>query len=53
MLEPQTEDPLEGVPGKMIRTGGVLEARVPGTGRDGGPSCATIKDFEGWKPVER
>ena len=45
--------PLEGVPGKMIRTGGVLEARVPGTGRDGGPSCATIKDFEGWKPVAR
>jgi hypothetical protein len=43
---------LEGVPAKMIRTGGVLEARVPGTGRDGGPSCATIKDFKGWKPVE-
>ena len=45
--------PLEGLPAKMIRTGGVLEARVPGTGRDGGPSCATVKDFEGWKSVER
>ena len=45
--------PLEGIPARMIRTGGVLEARVPGTGRDGGPSCATVKDFEGWKFVER
>lgn len=43
---------LEGVPAKMIRTGGVLEARIPGTGRDGGPSCATVKDFKGWKPVK-
>ena len=27
----------------------VLEARVPGTGRDGGPACATVKPFDGWK----
>ncbi len=27
----------------------VLEARVPGTGRDGGPNCATVKPFDGWK----
>lgn len=26
----------------------VFETRVPGTGRDGGPSCASVKDFEGW-----
>jgi hypothetical protein len=26
----------------------VLEARVPGTGRDGGPNCATVKPFSGW-----
>ena len=45
--------PLDGVPAKMIRAGGVLEARIPGTGRDGTPSCATIKDFGGWKPVQR
>jgi hypothetical protein len=45
--------PLDGVTAKMIARGGVVEARVPGRGRDGGPSCATIKDFEGWKPVER
>lgn len=45
--------PLEGIPAKMIRLGGVLEARVPGAGRDGGPACATVKDFEGWKVVEQ
>jgi hypothetical protein len=45
--------PLVGIATKMIVAGGVLEARVPGTGRDGGPSCATVNDFEGWKPVKR
>ena len=45
--------PLEGIPAKSIRTGGVVETRVPGTGRDGGPTCATVKDFDGWKMVDR
>jgi hypothetical protein len=31
----------------------VLEARLPGTGKDGGPSCATVKPFEGWKLSKR
>jgi hypothetical protein len=44
--------PLSGITAKMIAAGGVLEARVPGAGRDGGPACATVKDFEGWKPVK-
>jgi len=26
----------------------VLEARVRGTGKDGGPTCGTIKPFNGW-----
>lgn len=26
----------------------VLETRVPGTGKDGGPNCATVKPFPGW-----
>ena len=43
--------PLDSVPPKFIEEGGVLEARVPGTGRDGGPNCATVKDFDGWKPA--
>jgi hypothetical protein len=45
--------PLAGITMKMIAAGGGVEARVPGTGRDGGPSCATVKDFDGWKPVKR
>jgi uncharacterized protein DUF5990 len=45
--------PLEGIPAKVLRMGGVLETRVPGTGRDGGPNCATVKEFEGWKVVGR
>jgi hypothetical protein len=44
--------PLTGIAPKMIVTGGVLEARVPGTDRKGGPSCATVKDFDGWTPVK-
>jgi Family of unknown function (DUF5990) len=31
----------------------ILETRVPGTGKDGGPNCATVKPFEGWKIVRR
>lgn len=27
----------------------VLQASVPGTGKDGGPNCATVKPFAGWK----
>ena len=30
----------------MIEAGGVIEARVPGRGGDGGPNCATVKDFD-------
>src|SRR3954447_17190393 len=45
--------PLNGIPVEVIQTGGVLETRVPGTGRDGGPNCATVKDFKGWKAIER
>lgn len=26
----------------------IMEAHVAGTGKDGGPNCATVKPFEGW-----
>lgn len=26
----------------------MLQATVPGTGKDGGPNCATVKPFGGW-----
>lgn len=44
--------PLSGISWDMIKktsAKNVLEARLPGTGRDGGPSCATVKPTEGWK----
>ena len=28
-----------------------LQATIPGTGKDGGPSCATVKPTDGWKVV--
>jgi Family of unknown function (DUF5990) len=31
----------------------ILETRVPGTGKDGGPNCATVKPFAGWKLINR
>ena len=27
----------------------MMETKVPGTGKDGTPNCATVKDFQGWK----
>jgi len=45
--------PLNGITRHMLSGAtpgprGVLEARMPGTGRDGGPNCATVKPFTGW-----
>jgi hypothetical protein len=34
---------------RVSRPGSLLEARVQGTGRDGTPACASVKDFAGWK----
>ena len=45
--------PLRGISWKMVEQASqqsrLLEARVQGTGRDGGPTCGTIKPFNGWK----
>jgi Family of unknown function (DUF5990) len=43
--------PLTGISSSLIRkasSGAVLEARVPGTAKDGSPACASVKDFDGW-----
>jgi hypothetical protein len=45
--------PLTGITSDMLRRassvrGAVLETRVQGTGRDGTPACASVKDFGGW-----
>jgi Family of unknown function (DUF5990) len=48
--------PLRGITGKMVAAvaGGnsKLETHVAGTGKDGGPSCATPKPFAGWKVTD-
>jgi len=46
--------PLKGITWDMItqvhaKTNLNIEARIPGTGKDGGPNCATVKPFAGWK----
>ncbi len=33
---------------ELIRNGKTLETRIAGTGKDGGPTCATPKPFNGW-----
>ena len=48
--------PLSGITWELIEQASadrnlVLEARLPGTGRDGGPSCATVHPIHGWKPT--
>lgn len=44
--------PLAGITWPMIEQASgaalVIETRVPGTGRDGGPTCGTVKPFAGW-----
>ena len=41
--------PLTGITWDLIKKGNSLETHVPGTGKDGGPTCATVKPFAGWK----
>lgn len=43
-----TWDMIEKASSKLL-----LEAQLPGTGKDGGPSCATVKSIEGWKVRRR
>ena len=44
--------PLAGITWQMIEQASdaclIIEVRVPGTGKDGGPTCGTVKQFSGW-----
>ncbi|GAA0878707.1 hypothetical protein GCM10009119_16750 [Algoriphagus jejuensis] len=47
--------PLTGITWKDIDslTGeSMLQTSVPGTGKDGGPNCATVKPFAGWHATD-
>ena len=48
--------PLTGIGWELLKRAAkdekmVLEARLEGTGRDGGPTCGTVRPAEGWKLV--
>jgi hypothetical protein len=56
--ERRIKAPLSGITWKIIEQVAAdpklaLEARLPGTGKDGGPSCATVHPKGGWKPTRR
>ena len=43
--------PLTGITWKdidLLTSNSMMQTIVPGTGRDGGPNCATVKPFDGW-----
>ncbi len=49
--------PLRGISPETIKllldgSSHILETKVPGTGKDGGPNCATVKPFPGWHLVQ-
>lgn len=49
--------PLEGVDPALIsevllKQERIIETTVPGTGKDGGPNCGTVKPFAGWHRVQ-
>ena len=49
--------PLETITWEMIdsvleKPKRLLQATIPGTAKDGGPSCATLKPTDGWKVVK-
>lgn len=48
--------PLNGIPWETIKrlsedSPAIFETHIPGTGKDGGPTCGTVKPFSGWKPA--
>ena len=47
--------PLSGITQEQMNKlsdGKALTAKVPGSGRDGSPNCATVKPFDGWEIYE-
>jgi hypothetical protein len=49
--------PLQGITWSLLRKvaakpGHVLSARIPGTGKSGGPNCATVKPLGEWEIVK-
>lgn len=36
---------------EILESQSLFETSVPGTGKDGGPNCATVKPFVGWSMI--
>ena len=34
---------------KLVSKNGILQTLIAGKGKDGGPTCGTVKPFDGWK----
>ncbi len=50
--------PLKGITIEMINqlltnSSLVLETKIPGTGKDFGPNCGTVKPFSGWQVIKK
>ena len=50
--------PVSGIDSAMIRMladnpSMIFATTVPGTGKDGGPNCATVKPFSGWTTIKK
>jgi hypothetical protein len=41
--------PLWTINWELVKKGKTLETHIAGTGKDGGPTCATPKPFNGWQ----
>ena len=41
------------IPGSLLTPDAVLEAHLPGRGKDGSPACATVRPVSAWRAVER
>lgn len=41
--------PLSGITWEMAHSPKALQTKVPGTHKNGGPNCATVKPFGGWE----
>lgn len=41
------------IPAALLAPGAVVEARLPGRGKDGSPACATVRPLDGWSAANR
>ena len=39
------------IPADLLQPGAVIEATLPGRGKDGLPACATVRPLGPWRPV--